>query len=428
MEEKPELIEPETSVSEQIEKTSINIYTFSMLDEESGIPMNFPLILGGEDIITDINSKLKVEEAFGQLNLQSLFGFERHVFRSVVYDTFHLNGDPEALTPNVYIQKAFTNNVYLFNYLSTPYSDLNIESTFEEIDFMSRALSGVFRRASAQVKSNAITNEHKFEICKENVDHLGGFMHYKIFTERDFREPKTSTKKPSHMILGLFLELVPQASEFQCVGNCGLTFRKDDPLFDGRNPREVGCPNGDPEKLVLAPPALKLENIQFVLPPKAEKILSEFSEEDLSPSVYLGYFTGVFMPRNIALTVNKLAPEHFQDLVSIPRKAFYSNKINFEDFVKIECNFRLENSKVIVFASISDSRYSESKYKDLLVSSLSSVTLNRDIVEGFKKGFSLEKILRGSVINDWMLTEKIPAEQIGDYFKITDIPTTGGNQ
>ncbi|RMG32530.1 MAG: hypothetical protein D6732_13225, partial [Methanobacteriota archaeon] len=377
--ENSELIEKETSVSEQIEKTSINIYTFSMLDEGSGIPMNFPLILGGENIITDENAKLKVEEAFGQLNLQSLFGFEKHIFRSVVYDTFHLSGDPEALTPNVYIQKAFTNNVYLFNYLSTPYSDLNIESTFEEIDFMSKALSGVFRRASFQERKNEITSDDKFEICKENVDHLGGFMHYKIFTERDFRERKTSTKKPSLMILGMFLELSPQASEYQCLGNCGLTFPMDDPLFKGKDPKEVGCPNGDPEGLVQAPPALKLENILFVLPPNAEKVLGEFSEEDLSPSTYLGYFTGVFMPRNIALTVNKLAPKHFQDLVSVPRQAFYSNKINFEDFVKIECNFRIEDSKVYVFASISDSRFSQSKYKDNLISSLTSVTLNRDI-------------------------------------------------
>lgn len=427
MEEKTDVVEREESVSEQIEKTSINIYTFSMLDEESGIPMNFPLILGGESIISDENAKLKVEEAFGQLNLQSLFGFEKHIFRSVVYDTFHLNDAPDALTPNVYIQKAFTNNVYLFNYLSTPYSDLNIESTFEEIDFMSRALSGVFRRASTQEHLHEINSEQKFEICKENVDHLGGFMHYKIFTEREFRERKSAVKRGSLMILGLFLELFPQAAEYQCLGKCGLTYPMDDVAFGGKDPQSVGCPNGDPEGLVLAPPALKLERIQFVLPPNAEKVLGEFSEEDLSPSTYLGYFTGVFMPRNIALTVNQLAPRHFQDLVSIPRQAFYSNKLNFEDFVKIECNFRTEGSKVYVFASISDSRFSESKYQDNLVSSLSAVTLNRDIVEGFKKGYSLEKIIRGSVINDWLLTEKVPAEKIGEFQKVTDIPINGGN-
>ncbi len=419
--------EIEISVNEQIEKTSINIYTFSLLDEESGIPMNFPLILGGENLITDENAKLKVEEAFGQLNLQSLFGFERHIFRSVVYSTFHLHNIKDTLTPNVYIQKAFTNNVYLFNYLSTPYSDLNIESTFEEIDFMSKALSGVFRRASAQENLGEIDNDQKFEICKENVDHLGGFMHYKIFTEREFRERSSSVKKTSLMILGLFFELEAVASEYQCLGNCGLTFSENDVAFEGKDPLDVGCPNGDEEGLVLAPPALKLKTVQYVLPPNTKSVFTEFSEDDLDTSLYLGYFTGIFMPRNISLTVNRLAPSHFQDLVSIPRQAFYSNKINFEDYVKIDCNYRIENNKIIVFASISDSRYSQSKHEENLVSSLSSVTLNRDIVEGFKKGYSLEKIIRGSILNDWKMSEKIKVDEIGKYPTLLDIPIQKGD-
>ena len=420
-------LEEEVSVSEQIEKTSINVYTFSMLDAESGLPMNFPLILGGESVIQDENVKLKVEEAFGQLNLQSLFGFEEHIFRSVVYSTFKLHELGDSITPNVYIQKAFTNNVYLFNYLSTPYSDLNIESTFEEIDFMSRALSGVFRRASKEHELGRIDSDTRFNICKENVDHLGGFMHYKIFTERGFREGTGSVKKQSSMVLGLFLEMGTIADELQCLGTCGLTFSESDPQLSGFAGTETKCPNCNEGVLVKAPPALKIETVQFVIPPNANEILKEFSESDLNPSKYLGYYTGVFMPRNISLIVNKLAPSHFQHLVSVPRQAFYSDKLNFEDYVKLDCNFRVVDQKVHVFVAISDSRFALPKFQESLISSLSAVTLNRDIVEGFKKGYDLKRIIRSSVLSEWSLSERIKIDDIANFETLVDIPLEGGN-
>ncbi len=389
-----------------------------MLDESSGLPMNFPLLLGGEDIVSDEVAKLKVEEAFGQLNLQSLFGFEKHIFRSVVYSTFRLNEAKTKLLPHIYVQKAYTNNVYVFNYLSTPYADLNLESTFEEIDFMSKALAGVFRRAGKQEEIGSIDNEEKFEICKRDVDHLGGFMHYKIFSERSFRDQPKTVKKPAFMYLGLYVQMTPDFGEVQCVGDCGMSFTEKD--IEGSD--ITICPNCK-GGLVTSPPILKVKNIQFLKPPKFATLFE--SEEEQDPSTYLGYLTGIFMPRNISLTVNRLAPEFFSELVTVPSQAFYSSKLNFEDFVKLQCNYRVDNGDVNLFVSISDSKFGGSKFEDVLVSSLASVTLNRDLVEGFQKGYTLEKILRNSIINDWILTDKIDLEQIGQYSNIDDIPERG---
>jgi len=298
--------QPELPISEQIERTSVNIITFSALNPDSGLPLNIPNILGGEDIIHDTTAKLKVEEAFGQLNIQSLFGFEEHMFQSCLYDTFHVGADAgdEKLTPHIYLLKSHTNNVYLLNLLSTPYADLNLDAYFHEVEFMSRSFSGVFRRTNAQVQSDIITEEEQEEIAKNTVDNLSGFMHYQIFTERGLREQVTDMfRKGTAMVVGMFFELEVDHSEFQCLGTCGKTFRQDDAMFSTEQREQ--CPECG-GSLIHAPPILKLSNVRFTVPEGASKHLKALGAVHDRPMKYVSYITGITMPRNIALTTNRL--------------------------------------------------------------------------------------------------------------------------
>jgi hypothetical protein len=422
-----EISEPEFSMSEQMERTSVNICTFSAMNPETAMPYNFPAILGGEDIISDPIAKLKVEEAFGQLNIQSLFGFESMVLQSTVYDTFRVDNLSDKLTPNIYLLKSFKNDVYLLNYLATPYSDLNIDSYFEEVDFMSNALSGVFRRTNIQVEKKIIDEEKQYEICKETVDGLVGFMHYQIFTERGMRALVNTVKHRISMILGMFFELQVDHNEWQCLGKCGKTFEKDDYQFQGKNPKNSNCPECN-EALGKSPPIVKFNNCQFVYPENAVNIFQEKNPEDLEPTKYLGYLTGINMPRNLSLTVNRLSTTHFGTLVAIPKRADFKLKEDSNHSVQINTNYRIKDDKIFLFMTVSDTRYSGKEYEETFLPSLTAVTFNRDIVEGFKKGLSLTQIIKKSILSDWKLTETVEVSKLDEYRSFGDIKLFTGDQ
>ncbi len=404
----------EVSMSEQMERTSVNISTFSALHESSGMPFNFPVILGGDDIIRDDVAKLKVEEAFGQLNIQSLFGFEDQVLQSVIYNTFHVDGGEGKLTPHIYLLKSFTNNVYLLNFLATPYADLNIDAYFSEVDFMSRALSGVFRRTLKQEELKLIDEEKVYDICKDTVDTLVGYMHYQIFTERGMRNLVSQSRTQISMIMGMFVEFDIDSDESQCLGSCGKTFTVDDIQSISNDV----CPNCEGE-LVKAPPILKFSKIQYLYPPNSEEIFNSIDPACVNPITYLAYLTGVMMPRNLATTVNRLSPTHFSTLATVPSKVTFSRSDNSK--IQLNTNYRLADGKLILFATISDSRYTDRKYEDIFIPSLSAITLNRDMVEGFKKGLSLRQIIRSSIISDWVLTQKYDITDIENVEKVYDM-------
>lgn len=416
----------ETSVSEQIEKTSINICTFSTLNEATGIPSNFPTILGGESVITDETAKLKVEEAFGQLNIQSVFGFEKYMLSSVVYDTFRVDNSMDKLSPNIYLLKSHQKGVYLLNYLATPYSDLNVDSYFEEVSFMSNALSGVFRRTAAQMNMQLIDDSEQDDICRNQVDKLVGFLHYTIFTERGLRDRENADNRMFTMLLGMFIDFRIAWNEWQCMGTCGQTFSRDDSALQG-DPATISCPNCH-GTLVKAPPILIPKQIRFTYPSEGLSALNAAFPEYTSPVEHLGYIQGVLMPRNLATTVNRLSADYFSSLAAIPRKVEFQSKSNPEEKIQLTSNYRIDGDRLSAFISFSDTTFSVDEYADTFVPTMSAITLERDMVEGFQKGYSFEKIIGSSIIADWILTETIDISELEKFPSIGDFATVRGDE
>lgn len=411
----------ELPISEQIERTSVNITTFSALNQESGLPINIPVILGGEDVIQDEKSKLEVEEAFGQLNIQSLFGVSSESLESCLYDTFHVGGVEGKLTPHVYLLKSHTNSVYLLNLLTTPYADLNLDSYFSEVEFMSRSFSGVFRRTSSQINNEIIKEEDQDKILKNTVNNLSGYIHYMIFQERGLRELVDSVKKVTMMVLGMFLEVKVISEEYVCVGECGKTFEFANVAFEHKDGSETICQECK-GRLAKAPPAIKPESIQFTFPKGAGAILGEDDPSEAVPTKFLGYFTSVAMPRNISLTVNRLSPGHFGTLATIPMKAAFVRNINEDDFITINTNWRpLEDNRIFMFVSIGYTKYTDQHHLPF-IPQLTAITVNRKITEGVQKGKTIDSILRSSIINDWTLTKRMKIKEIDKFDNIDDLP------
>ncbi|MFX0151648.1 MAG: hypothetical protein ACFFAJ_12750, partial [Candidatus Hodarchaeota archaeon] len=90
---------------DEITQSSMLISLFSGVDPKTKYFENIPILLGGEGLITDHQTRLKVKEAFGQLNLPDLFKtFDFTLYRSS-YEPYKLKEDL-VIAPYIYTVKA----------------------------------------------------------------------------------------------------------------------------------------------------------------------------------------------------------------------------------------------------------------------------------------------------------------------------------
>ncbi|MFX0087727.1 MAG: hypothetical protein ACFFAU_18900 [Candidatus Hodarchaeota archaeon] len=86
-------VESKDANFDEIVQTSMLISLFSGVDPNTKYFENIPILIGGEGLIGDYQAKLRVEEAFGQLNLPDLFKtFDFTMFRSS-YEPYKLRED-----------------------------------------------------------------------------------------------------------------------------------------------------------------------------------------------------------------------------------------------------------------------------------------------------------------------------------------------
>lgn len=386
----------EMLVVEQIERSSVNISVFSHLDEEAMIPVNIPLLLGGEDMISQKTTVEKVEEGFGQLNIMDLFKEQDFILNCALYSTFRI-GDKEIISPNIYEFKARSDRTYLLNMLITPYSDLNLTKYFDEIQFMTDAYQGINLRQ--EVEDLTLSDSEAYEESQDKAARLAKYLHYQIFQERSMRSGVERVKKEGFMICAMFINASIEANtELQCFGECGRTYRQEEIKTEY-------CDCGGP--LVNAPPILKINTISYAFPEQ----IGQLTKSQVSPISALDRYLSVLMPRNINLAINRISPEIFSNLVTIPKSSIYYSK-NFEDYIEVISDWR-ENpdGTFSIFTAITDTRFHDQS----LPSSITLGILVRDIVEGLKKGLSREEIHGKTQIRDWLLTPNLKLEEIDKY-------------
>jgi hypothetical protein len=386
----------ELSVSEQIERSSVNINVFSNLDQKSMIPVNAPILLGGEDIISQKTTIEKIEEGFGQLNIMDLFSEREFILNCAQYSTFQYEHE-DVLTPNIYELKARSDQTYLLNMLITPYSDLNLTKYFDEIQFMTNAYNGLTKRQLAEGKE--LAESSTFSISQEKASHLASYLQYLIFQERSMRTGVERVKKESFMLCAMFVKAHIEAqTEVQCFGECGKSFERE--VIE-----EMTCECGG--ELLFAPPILHIDAISFSFPEQ----INELTNNDITPISVLDNFLSILMPRNINLAINRISPEIFSSLVTIPKKSIYYSK-DFNDYVEVISDYRInEDETLMIFAAITDTRFHDPQ----LPSSITLSVLVRDFVEGLKKGKQREEIHSISQISNWKLTPYFKLDEIDQY-------------
>lgn len=385
-------------VSKQIEATSINMLVVSLMQEELGLPINIPQIFGGEALIKDEVAKTNLEDALGQLNILDLFTEQETILEIVKYASWHAR-DPEKLAPYLYLLKQFYNNAYLLNVLVTPYADVNVTMARDELNFITMAFSGIYKRTRKQLELGQIDPQEQIEELRKYADYTGGFYHWQIFTERSLRGGVESLGMAPMIVAGIYIKGEVKADETQCIGACGKTHPKEE------FPVGAKCTCGG--ELIEAPPYVVFNEVAFVLPNNVHEIIPE----NVAPSTLFKYITDMILPRGVLLAINRIAPEHFNDLVSLPTVAYFTTK-KTQDFAKVQLNYHIsEDNKVTIFACIADSRFNDSS----LISSMSLPVIMRTIEEGLKEGEPLRLTLKRSELKEWQLTSFIKLDDIANY-------------
>ncbi|MHA2248801.1 MAG: hypothetical protein ACXAD7_00500 [Candidatus Kariarchaeaceae archaeon] len=418
-----ERTEEEKSIFQQIEKTSVNLTLFSIVESKYNVKLSIPRIIGGDDIITDELIKFKVEESLSQLNIMDVFDFKEYILQSCFYESFQLGIMTKGrFTPNMYLLISQTNNAYLLNLLLITYPDLNLDGFFKKVEFMSKSFSGVFRRVSKQVEENIINTEEVDKFYKNNIDNLSLFLYYQIFEEQSLTEiAEEPVIRGSSMVVGMFVELLVRHTEYQCMGRCEQTFTHDDRMFEGI--AEILCPTCE-SLLTFAPPIVKPETIRFIYPKGASRILLEDDKNGANPLKFLSYLTLSLVPRNITLAINRLSSSHFSNLVGVPTKAIFQSSTNPNEQISLNTQWKVKRDKIFLFCSIGNSLYSN-RSDTSFIPHLTSITINRQIVEGIDKGKNFEAIIRGTTISDWILTDTMLVEDIENYSTLDNLPNGG---
>ncbi|MHA1304257.1 MAG: hypothetical protein ACTSPI_11205, partial [Candidatus Heimdallarchaeaceae archaeon] len=166
--------------------------------------------------------------------------------------------------------------------------------------------------------------------------------------------------------------------------------------------------------IAKTPPYLKIKELSFAYPEGFSEIIAD--EREYSPKNILKYVLDIFLPRDVSLALNRISNLKFDQLISIPNRALWRLK-STNDIIKISIEHNIQNEEVIIFVSITDSRF----YDKRLISAVSLPVISRNIISGIRKGYSWNSTIQRSVLRDWKVTPFIPIDDLANFQRLEDI-------
>lgn len=400
---------------DEIVQASMLISLFSGVDPETKYFENIPVLRGGQGLITDSKARLKVEEAFGQLNLPDLFKtFDFSLHRSS-YIPYKLKEDL-VIAPYIYTVKARHQDTFVMSLFLTPWSDVNLSQFQDKIIDFATDFSGIFRRATEEVHRGADLNHRRME-CEKGASMLMGYLNHLVFDQRQMLGGTEKVSKPTNLLAVLF-QRGKIGRFFACLGECGNSFSAK------KYPELDSCPNCG-GKISTQPIRIYTpRDVSFGFPDgfvKVEKgeISVDFKLHGPLELIYL--FQSSYLPNEIRITLNRIAENIFASIVPLPHQALFEYR-DSDDLLTLYSLSRLDGDDILMISGISDSR-------SPIEGQLGSMALRifvRDIGEGVKKGYSREEIFRKSILKDWILSEWVslgkegPPEDLNSWTKLAE--------
>jgi hypothetical protein len=365
---------------EEIEKTSLFMSVFSRIDEDSGNFINQPSILGGEGYFQDEHAKDSVEHAFGQLNLPDLFQQFDFVLNVAFYLPVKLNEDLK-ISPNYWMVKAKYENIFAMYLILAPYSDLNITALNLDLSDLVVDYSGVATRTALmkpvpEKKSRLMDMSINPELA-EATDLLLQRIYYRLFLDRSLSGGPEKPTKPANLVAILIQEATVSRGWIDLESN--RVYTKKDKA-------------DNPDILRPAPPVLTIDDCWFLFPPSLKG-----EHANYHAPINLRYlFQASHLPVDLNMAYFRLNPDIFQEILPLPTKSIFTYR-DSDDVISLFSHHReiktqdgseKQDLKIQIVTGISDSRM----VGDEFFSEMAMRIVIRDIEDGFKKNYSLEKI------------------------------------
>ncbi|MFX0170753.1 MAG: hypothetical protein ACFE9L_02420 [Candidatus Hodarchaeota archaeon] len=381
---------------DEITQSSMLISLFSGVDPKTKYFENIPILMGGEGLITDHQARLKVEEAFGQLNLPDLFKtFDFTLYRSS-YEPYKLKEDL-VIAPYIYTVKAKHQDTFVMSLFLTPWADVNLSQFQEKIIDFTTDFSGIFRRTTEEIYNEGKEFQYRTKECEQGGTMLMDYLNHLVFDQKQMLGGIEKVTKPTNLLAVLFQR--GKIGKYYACGVCGTTFSAK----SAQNLEK--CPNCS--NLVFKAP-IHLFNplyVSIAYPEgfiKAESGIS--STNNIHKPIDLLYlFQSSYLPNEIRVTLNRIAEHIFTWIVPLPHRALFEYR-DTDDILTLYSLSKLEGDEILVISGIADSRIQ-------VEGQLSQIALRlfiRDLNEGVKKGYTREEIFSKSLLKDWQLSSWIP--------------------
>ncbi len=387
---------------DEITQSSMLISLFSGVDPETKYFENIPILLGGQGLIKDHQARLKVEEAFGQLNLPDLFKtFDFTLYRSS-YEPYKLKEDL-VIAPYIYSVKAQHRDTFLMSLFLTPWADVNLSSFQEKIVDFAKDFSGVFRRTTEELHTMNKTIEYRHNECERGGAMLMGYLNHLVFDQRQMLGGTEKVSKPTNLFAVLF-QRGNIGKYFACIGKCGNSFSAK------KYPNLESCPNCNGQISQTPIPLFDPTSISIAFPgslAKAETL--ETPDMKIQKPIDLLYlFQSSYLPNEIRITLNRIAEHVFTYIVPLPHRALFEYR-DSDDILSLYSLSKLQGDEILIVSGISDSLID-------VEGQLSQMSLRifiRDLNEGVKKGYTRKEIFQKSILKEWKLSNWVTLEGEG---------------
>ncbi|MHA2244019.1 MAG: hypothetical protein ACXADY_03545 [Candidatus Hodarchaeales archaeon] len=384
---------------DEITQSSMLISLFSGVDPKTRYFENIPVLLGGQGLIEDHQARLKVEEAFGQLNLPDLFKtFDFTLYRSS-YEPYKLKEDL-VIAPYIYSVKAQHRDSFIMSLFLTPWADVNLSSFQEKIVDFTRNFSGIFRRTTEEIHTMNKTIECRHETCSRGGTMLMDYLSHLVFDQRQMLGGTEKVSKPTNLLAVLF-QRGTIGKYFACIGQCSNSFSAE------KFPDLDVCPNCGDQVSSSPIPLFNPKSISIAFPNGLIK--AEESDIKIHKPIDLLYlFQSSYLPNEIRITLNRIAKHIFTHIVPLPHRALFEYR-DSDDILTLYSLSRLQNDEILIISGMSDSLIQ-------VEGQLSQMALRifiRDLNEGMKKGYTRDEIFQKSILKEWELSSWVILEGEG---------------
>jgi rubrerythrin len=378
---------------DEITQSSMLISLFSGVDPKTKHFENVPVIMGGEGLVTDRQAQLKVEEAFGQLNLPDLFRtFDFTLYRSS-YEPYKLKEDL-VISPYIYTVKAKHQDTFVMGLFLTPWADVNLSQFQEKIIDFARDFSGIFRRTTEEIHTSGKDFSNRTKECAQGGNRFMEYLSHLVFDQRQMLGGTEKVSKPTKLLAVLFQR--GKISKYFICSECGNSYTTQ------KASKLENCPNCKGQ--IAATPVHLFDplNASFAYPQGLSK--AESTSKKLHKPIDLLYlFQTSYLPNEIRVTLNRISEHIFTFIVPLPHQALFEYR-DTDDILVMYSLSKLEGDDIMVISGISDS-------VTQVEGQLSQMALRlfiRDLNEGVKKGYSREDIFSKSILKEWQLSSWIP--------------------